>query len=198
MKNAITLIRDPLRVISEKKSEFIIWLLFTIVTGQFGIFANLIVRAYTNDTSISQSLLIDSMNGSFYTFSIALVASVLGPIFINFINSKKLPFRTLKTFTIIIAIFYLFVAAIIYAAVQANESSNTSAQTISVDFSQLILYVIAIAFAIYGYCILRLESSGLDFNVLDDPLFNEQDDEKVEETMEQGRDVSQDENGIAL
>ena len=198
MKNAITLIRDPLRVISEKKSEFIIWLLFTIVTGQFGIFANLIVRAYTNDTSISQSLLIDSMNGSFYTFSIALVASVLGPIFINFINSKKLPFRTLKTFTIIIAIFYLFVAAIIYAAVQANESSNTSAQIISIDFSQLILYVIAIAFAIYGYCILRLESSGLDFNVLDDPLFNEQDDEKVEETMEQGRDVSQDENGIAL
>jgi len=198
MKNAITLIRDPLRVISEKKGEFIIWLLFTIVTGQFGIFANLIVRACTNDTSISQSLLIDSMNGSFYTFSIALVASVLGPIFINFINSTRLPFRTLKTFTIIIAIFYLFVAAIIYAAVQANESSNTSAQTISVDFSQLILYVIAIAFAIYGYCILRLESSGLDFNVLDDPLFNEQDDEKVEETMEQGRDFSQDENGIAL
>lgn len=198
MKNAITLIRDPLRVISERKSEFIIWLLFTIVTGQFGIFANLIVRAYTNDTSISQSLLIDSMNGSFYTFSIALVASVLGPIFINFINSKKLPFRTLKTFTIIIAIFYLFVAAIIYAAVQANESSNASTQAISVDFSQLILYAIAIAFAIYGYCILRLESSGLDFNVLDDPLFNEQDDEKVEETMEQGRDVSQDENGIAL
>lgn len=198
MRKAITLLGDPFKVITEKKGEFLIWLLFTIITGQFGILANLIVRSYANGTSISQSLLIDSFNGSFYTFSIALVASVLGPIFINFINSERLPFRTLKTFTIITAIFYLFIAAIVYAAVQAKDSTGTVLQNISIDYTQLVLYVAAIAFAIWGYCILRLESSGLDFNAIDDPLFNEQDDENVEETIAAGRNVEQDENGIAL
>lgn len=198
MKNAITLVRDPLKVIVEKKGEFIIWLLFTIVTGQFGILANLIVRTYTSDTSITESLLIDSLNGSFYTFSIALVASTLGPIFINFIASEKLPFRTLKTFTIIGAIFYLFIAAIVYAAVQTNIPTHYSQTDISIDLSQLVLYAVAIGFAIYGYCILRLESSELDFDTLNDPIFNEQDDEKVVETIEQGKEVSHDDNGIAL
>ena len=198
MEKAFTLFGGPFKVITERKGEFLIWLLFTIITGQFGILANLIVRSYASDTSISQSLLIDSVNGSFYTFSIALVASVLGPIFINFINSKKLPFRTLKTFTIIAAIFYLFFAAIIYAAVQAKDAIGTVFKNISIDYTQLVLYFVAIAFAIWGYCILRLESSGLDFNAINDPLFNEQDDENVEETMEAARDVQQDDNGIAL
>lgn len=198
MIKAITLLGEPFKVITEKKGEFLIWLLFTIVTGQFGILANLIVRSYANGTSISQSLLIDSVNGSFYTFSIALVASGLGPIFINFINSKRLPFRKLKTFTIIIAIFYLFFASIIYAAVQAKDSTGTILQNSSIDYTQLVLYVAAIAFAIWGYCILGLEFSGLNFNAIDDPIYNEQDDENVEETIVAGRNVEQDENGIAL
>jgi len=89
-------------------------------------------------------------------------------------------------------------AAIVYAAVQAKDLSGTIFQNISIDYTQLTLYLAAIAFAIWGYCILRLESSGLDFNAIDDPLFNEQDDENVEETIAAGRNVEQDENGIAL
>lgn len=151
-----------------------------------------------NGTPISNSILFDFLNGSFYTFSIALVASVLGPIFINLINSERLPFRTLKTFTIIISIFYLFITGIIYAAVQANDIRTIMNCDASVDYTQLIFYLIAIFIAIYGYSILRLESSGLNFANIDDPPFNEQDDVNVEEIIQEGKDIEQDENEIAL
>lgn len=106
MNKAIILIFDPFKVVTEKKDEFFIWFLFTIVAGQIGIIANIIVRYYANSTPISTSIFFDSNNGSFYTFSIVLVASLLGPLFINSIKSTKLKFRTLKTFTIIASIFF--------------------------------------------------------------------------------------------
>jgi hypothetical protein len=198
MKKMLMIIRDPFSVISENKSEFFIWFLFTIITGQIGIIANFIVRYYTNNTSITHSIYEDSINGSFYTFSIALVASLLGPIFINFINAKKLQFKTLKTFTIIIATFFLFITGIIYASIQSNSSITLAKLNLEIDNTQLTIYILAIAIASYGYCILRLEDSGLDFHTIDDPIFSEEDDKNVEETINISKSIKHDENGIEL
>jgi uncharacterized protein YacL len=198
MKNVLKLIGDPFKVIKEKKSEYIIWFLFTIITGQIGIIANYIVRSYTHSTSFAESIHIDSLNGSFYTFSIALVASILGPLFINFINSKALSFRTLKTFTIIIAIFFLFIAGVIYAAIQSRSEQEALITQLSFDWTQLIIYAFSIIFVSYGYCILGLERSKLNFGDIDDPLFSEKDDAKVEDVIEQGKKITHDANGIEL
>ncbi|MDH4474813.1 MAG: hypothetical protein QE487_19565 [Fluviicola sp.] len=198
MKNILKLISDPYKVILEKKSEYIIWFLFTIVTGQIGIIANYIVRSYTHSTSFAESIHIDSLNGSFYTFSIALVASILGPLFINFINSKALAFRTLKTFTIIIAIFFLFIAGVIYSAIQSRTEQETLHAQASFDWTQFIIFVFSIFFVSYGYCILGLERSNHNFDDIDDPLFSEKDDEKVEDVIEEGRKIKHDANGIEL
>jgi hypothetical protein len=198
MKKLLIIIKDPFKVIIERKGEFLIWFLFTIITGQIGIIANFIVRYYTNDTPISHSLYEDSINGSFYTFSIALVASLLGPMFINFINSKKLQFRTLKTFTIITAIFFLFITGLIYASIQANSSLQLTDIVLKIDKTQLVIYALALILVSYGYCILRLESSGLDFHFIDDPIFSEMDDKNVEETIKASKEIKKDENGIEL
>lgn len=198
MNNLFILIKDPFKVISERKGEFFIWFLFTIITGQIGIIANFIVRYYTNETPISHSIYEDSINGSFYTFSIALVASLLGPMFINFINSKKLQFRTLKTFTIIFSIFFLFITGLIYASIQSNSSLSLTNIVLKIDKTQLVIYALALILASYGYCILRLESSGLDFHFIDDPIFSEVDDKNVEETIAASKSIKQDENGIEL
>ncbi|SDI76338.1 hypothetical protein SAMN05421846_11332 [Chryseobacterium taeanense] len=198
MKNLIILIKDPFKVIKEDKSDFLIWLIFTIITGQLGIFANFIVRHYTNNTSLKNSIYIESTNGSFYTFSIALIASLLGPIFINFIKSDKIQFRTLKTFTIIIAIFYLFIAGIVYTSIQSKNKTVILSKNIESDFSQLIIYIFAIIFASYGYCILKLESSTLNFSNINDPLFSEQNNENVESLLNSEQSLNQDPNGIEL
>lgn len=198
MKNLFIIIKDPFKVIRENKSDFLIWFLFTILTGQFGILANFIVRYYTSETSLTHSIYIESTNGSFYTFSIALIASLLGPIFLNFIRSDRIQFRTLKTFTIIIAIFYLFITGIIYTSIQSKSSSVLSFDNFNLDITQTVIYIFGIAFASYGYCILRLELSNINFNNLNDPLFNEQNDENVEEILNAEPLLNQDPNGIQL
>jgi len=195
MKKIWILFKEPWKVVKEKKSEFIIWVLFTIITGQIGILFNIVVRSYSNSIPIDHSILIDSINGNFYTFAIALSASILGPLFINFINSEKLRFRTLKIFTIIATFFFLIFAGVIYAAVQSNYSLNMNITGTSIDKTQMIIYFLAMIIVSYGYCILRLEGSGLNFSIIDDPLFNEIDDEKVEETVEQGNQATEDSKG---
>lgn len=198
MNKLLILVKDPFKVIKENKSDFLIWFLFTIVTGQFGILANFIVRHYTSGTCLSNSIYIESMNGSFYTFAIALIASLLGPIFLNFIKSDRIQFRTLKTFTIIIAIFYLFITGIIYASIQSKLIGCTILGNLKIDFTQAIIYIFAIIFASYGYCILRLETSNLDFNDINDPLFNKQNDTHVKNILEAELLLNQDPNGIEL
>jgi len=198
MTKFLILFKDPFKVIIENKSDFLIWFLFTILTGQFGIIANLIVRYYTSGTSLTSSMYIESANGSFYTFSIALIASLLGPVFIDFIKSERIKFRTLKTFTIIISIFYLFITGIIYASIQSKSKALPILENIDIDFSQTLIYVFAIVFASYGYCILRLEFSNLNFNQIDDPLFNEQNDKNVDEILVAEPLLNEDPNGIQL
>jgi hypothetical protein len=198
IKKLYIIVKDPYKVIKEDKSDFLIWFLFTIISGQFGILANLIVRSYTSGTGLSSSIYIESMNGSFYTFAIALIASLLGPIFVNFIKSDRIQFRTLKTYTIIIAIFYLFITAIIYASIQSKANNIINTTAFHIDYSQTLIYLFAIIFASYGYCVLRLEKSNVNFNNLKDPLFNEQNDEHVAEILHAEPLLNQDQNGIEL
>lgn|GEM_PF-1748510 len=198
VRRILTIIVSPFGVINNHQSEFLIWFIFTIITGQCGMLANMIVKYYANDKSLSYSIYIDSINGSFYTYSIALVASVLGPIFINFLNSKKLLFKTLKTFTIIAAFFYLFIAGTIYAAIQSKATDKAVEPELNLDYTQLVLYIISIILVSYSYCILKLDDNLNKFKFINDPLFSDEDDKKVEETIVAGKEITQDPNGIEL
>lgn len=68
----------------------------------------------------------------------------------------------------------------------------------SIDGTQAISYLFAIIFTSYGYCILRLESSNLDFNNIDDPIFNEQNDANVETLLSAEGLLTEDDKGIKL
>ena len=190
--------RDPLTVILQNRSEFSIWFLFTIITGQIGIIANIIIRHYSEGASIKESIIVDSVNGSFYTFSIALVASILGPLFINLINSKVLRFRTLKVYTIIISFFFLIFSGIVYAVIQSKNGININLKNITIDWTQFIVYIFAILIVFYGYCILRLENNPDKYKSLDDAPFNEIDDEEVKDRIEQSKLIKDDGKGIKL
>lgn len=192
------LLRDPFQVVSQNKTEFAIWFIFTIIAGQLGIIANIIIRFYSQRASIQESILIDSINGSFYTFSIALVASILGPLFINLVNSKKLQFKTIKILTIIFSVFFLFFSGIVYAVIQSQTLNNTSSYKISIDITQLTVYLLSIIFVTYSFCILRLEQSPNEFSNLDDPLFSDEDNKKVNEVIDGGKDLNDDGEGVKL
>ncbi len=56
MYKPFSYIFDPFKVIKENKLEFFIWFVFTILAGQLGILANIIIRYFSHSMSVSQGL----------------------------------------------------------------------------------------------------------------------------------------------
>lgn len=197
MKKVGKIVLSPFKVIGENKVDFGVWFIFTILAGQLGIIINAITKFYSNHT-ILESLYLDSSNGSFYTFSIALVASLLGSIFLNFLNSSKnIEYKTVKIFTIIISIFFVFFSGIIYAILQKQNSQTNLSLLYRIDWSQLIFYLASIIIVVYGYGIQKLEFSK-NYNEINDPLFSEQSDQRRDEVIEESLNTKDDGNGIKL
>lgn len=186
---------DPFKIIKTNKLEFFIWFVFTILAGQLGILANIIIRYFTHSMPVSQSIYLDSLSGSFYTFSIAIAASALGPLFANFIKNKKPEFTSLKIVSIILIIFFLIISGIIYAAVQMKSLSSSVDIQLSIDSSQLTVYLLAIFIGLYTYCLLRIGAP--EFEHLEDS-YNEQDDAIVKDVVAESHKLTEDSSGVKL
>src|SRR5690606_17057025 len=98
----------------------------------------------------------------------------------------------------IVSIFFLFITGIIYAAIQSTNSNSNIIENISIDYTQVVIYISAILIVSYGYCILRLDRKKADFGHLDDPMFNEVDDKNVEEVIAEKEKVVKDSKGVEL
>ena len=73
----------PLKVILLKKGTFFLWFLFTIIAGLLGPIINIANNCGFNNLPIGISIFEDSRAGTFYTFSIVLIASAIGSLFLN-------------------------------------------------------------------------------------------------------------------
>lgn len=181
---------SPFRLITKDIVDFFIWFVFTILVGQLGIFINLIIRCIGDKKPIGYSLLLDSLTGSFYIFSIATVASMLGPLFANFINGDPFKFRKLKIVTVILSIFFVFFSGIIYSILQSKQNVNIAIDNISVDKWQLRIYFVSLIICIYIYCLLKIDNHASEYSDLED--------QKVEHITQESRNISEDGNGIGL
>jgi len=199
MNNKIKQVIEPLGVIKLEKKLFYIWLIFTVFAGQIGIITNVILRGKFNNNTILESIIIDSLNGNFYTYSIALFASTLGLLFVNFIERNPTKFKSFKVFLLIITIFSLFFTGIYYAAssIDTIESLKINFQTVKFDYPQFIFLLLSILFAIYTFSITRLDLNYEKFKHLDDD-FSEKDDDSVDELSEKVISVKTDKKGNKL
>jgi hypothetical protein len=199
MKEKVKRLLEPCLAIGENKKIFFLWFIFTILIGQIGVIINLILRT-RGDVSISakESIFLDSSAGSFYTFSIALLASSLSPIFINFIESNPPKFKSIKIITIVIAFLTIFFAGIFYSSsFDLSDYVNLTKKSISLDGWQLFFLLTSIIISIYAYSILRMEYNYPKYEHLDD-TFSEKDDKKVNELQEKSRTVTKDKKGNKL
>ena len=195
MKNIWQLSYKPLEVIKENRLIFFIWFLFTVLAGQIGVFSNFIIRVLNGNLTFSQSLYLDSINGSFYTYSIALLASVLGPLFVNLIENHPTKFKSIKIIAIITSIFTLYFAGVFYSSSSSKNFSNVLKElSYRIDWWQLIFLIISIFIAIYSYSVLRLENNYDKYKELDDS-FSNQDDEQVEELNKEIVEIKTDSKG---
>lgn len=196
MAKPLRYIIDPFKIIKDNKLEFFIWFVFTILAGQLGIVANIIIRYFSYSLSISQSIYLDSISGSFYTYAIAIAASALGPLFANFIKNRKPEFTSIKIVSIIFVIFFLVLSGIIYAAVQMKSLSSQPINfELIIDWPQLIVYILSIFIGLYTYCLLNITSP--EYGHLDDS-FNEQDDATVAEVVSDSKQLTDDGSGVKL
>ncbi|MFW1954395.1 hypothetical protein ACG91D_02180 [Acinetobacter guillouiae] len=155
-KNFI-LIFKPFQKIFSCKVEFFLWALFTLVAGQLGIINNIIIRFYGTNTSIINSIYLDSLAGNFYLYSIAIVASMLGTIFTVFLVKEENKFTYIRVITSSLLIFFIIVVSVIYSATQLYSTQNPSNENLEFDYSQFISYILAIILSIYCFGILKLK-----------------------------------------
>lgn len=195
----IKLIFEPLKVIKIERNYFILWFVFTVLAGQIGVITNVILRGSFKNYSISESLLLDSNNGSFYTYAIALFASTLGLLFVNIIERNPTKFKSFKVFLLVLTIFSLFFAGIYYSAstIKSINDVNLTFKDIKIDWSQLIFLILSIIFAVYTFSITRLDMNYERFKHLDDN-YAEKDDENVDDLGGKAGVVKTDKKGNKL
>lgn len=144
--------------IKHGRSTFI-WFLFTLLASFVGTIANCIIRYSIYGLTVKQSLYVDSASGSFYVMAIVLLASLLGPLFINFIENRNIEHRNIKIHIVSLIIFILFFAGIFYSVCNTPQELCEKAKDmeIGVDVVQLIFIVIAVVLAYYCYGIQKLD-----------------------------------------
>ncbi len=190
--NVVTAIKEPYKVIFKEKHRMsaLLWFLFTIFAAQIGTIINLINHVIFSEEKAAgrdwlvlakESLCMDSLSGSFYTFSIVLTASVLSPLFIKFVESG-VHFRKLKVLTIVISIFTLFFGGIFYSfsTVGARDYSQLNNANFNVDTWQLLFFIVAILIAMYSYGLSRMDLEAETYPNLDDYDYTDEERKRIE------------------
>lgn len=185
----------PFDAIRKNKREFFIWIVFTVICGQMGIIANIIIRYYSHSIPLDQSIYIEGSSGSFYTFSIALIASALGPMFVTFFSSK-LEFKTIKIISIILLIILLQLSGIIYAATQSKDLILPNSNELTFGLTQPIIYVISIVLVGYTFGVLKLNATA--HTDIDDESYIEKEDATVIDQTMATNEVTDDGKGVMI
>ncbi|EEZ5288599.1 hypothetical protein DDL85_000309 [Escherichia coli] len=185
----------PFDAIRKNKREFFIWIVFTVVCGQMGIIANIIIRYYSHSIPLNQSIYIEGSSGSFYTFSIALIASALGPMFVTFFSSK-LEFKTIKIISIILLIILLQLSGIIYAATQSKDLILPNSNDLTFGLTQPIIYIISIVLVGYTFGVLKLNATA--HTDIDDESYIEKEDATVIDQTMATNEVTDDGKGVMI
>lgn len=194
--NAVNALKEPYKAIFKEQHRMsaLLWFLFTIFAAQIGTIINLInhvifseERAGGKDWLLlaKESLCMDSISGSFYTFSIVLTASVLSPLFIKFVESG-VHFRKLKVLTIVVSIFTLFFGGIFYSfsTIGTRDYSLLKNADFIIDKWQLLFFIVAILIAMYSYGLSRMDLDTKQYPDLDDYDYTGEEKKRVESMTE--------------
>lgn len=149
----------PFGIIKLHGMAFFLWFVFTLIGGLIGIIVSILRNTLFGGLNFKEALLLESDNGSLYTYSIAMIAAVLSSVFIAFAENFKLNFRRYQIVTITISIFLLFFGGVFYAlSMDAPAVENVRNADISINWKLLSIVGISTIVAIYSFCVCRLDS----------------------------------------
>lgn len=181
----------PLKVIKLKKGTFFLWLLFTIIAGLLGPIINIANNCGFNDMPMVMSILEDSQTGTFYTFSIVLIASAIGSLFFNMLDSSD-TFRKMKLYFMAICIFPLFFGGIYYSSFSQKKKEEFKLSYVShkktletepargqdiivvVDKKQLVIFLLSLIISIYAFCLQYMNANKSEFKEIEDSYLDKE------------------------
>src|SRR5258708_36034965 len=125
----------PFQIIPSIKPVFFIYLVTGITVGQIGILFSLC----KNITGINEALTNNLMSGNLYTFSIALLASSITPLLIEFMTDDDVKFKVYKVISIVLIVFLLMLPMSFFFS-PLNHLGGHQADSKTMDFTQILFY----------------------------------------------------------
>lgn len=182
----------PLKVLRLKKGTFFLWFLFTIIAGLLGPIINVANNCGFNEMPMELSILEDSKTGTFYTFSIVLIASAIGSLFLNLLESSD-TFRKMKLYFMAICIFPLFFGGIYYSsfsqkqkeefraaavihknALKKETTKERNNYNVVVDTKQLVIFILSLIISIYAFCLQYMNVNKSEFKEIEDSYLDKE------------------------
>lgn len=198
-KTFLNSIKGPFAIIKDHKLEFAVWLAFVVIAGQLGTIINIIGRVFFDDWELCESLCADSSSGVFYTYSLVLIASILGSCINRFIHKKKKEYSCILSIFLPLLIFLLLFNAVFYSyATQGSyeEFKSITSENITVDWAQLFFFIVSILCAIYAFGLDRLHLHG-EYDSLSDSYLRKENADK-EKMANESTTIKTDGKGNAL
>jgi len=181
------MIRDslvqPFRYIELNRNDFLLWGLFTLVFGLFGIGFN--IWAHFPKMDVWNALLTEFAVNSFYTYSIALLASSMGSLFIKIHKDKMLMYSDIKLWLMVVLFVVLFLCAFLCQGMEKISHHY---------WVQLVYFVISILLAIYSFCICHIDEYPNEFSSIQ-TKYTEEEQRSLTNMISQSRKITTDSNG---
>lgn len=168
----------PLETLLFHKLELFLWFSFVIVAGLLGVIINIIKRWIFDGWDFFVALGPDSAAGSFYTFSLVMISSLIYPLFSRFIKSEKPEYRKIHIVFITILIFTLLFCGIYYSFSTLNQPMEAydglHNKNMRIDYPQLFFFVLVIIFSVYSFGLTLIGQHEDELHLSDDYLEKEQ------------------------
>lgn len=191
----------PFLVTLEHLTETFIWVLFVIFAGQLGTIINIIRRSVFLGWDVSVALIPDSISGTFYTFSLVLIASLLAPLFVSYFKDEKPNYQHISSVLVALMFFVMIFCAVFYSFAASDTATSMDyskliAADVKVDGWQLAFFIIAIVLAVYchGFSLLKFHEDELKMS---SEYFTRENFEK-EQIATDSAAVKSDGKGVAL
>lgn len=190
----------PFIVCFKHGMDFFLWVMFVIVAGQLGTIINVVNRVLFQDWTVAQAIYPDSVFGSFYTYALVLIASLIAPVFTRIKNDVQPGFRSMTIGFVTLLIFVLIFCAVFFSFA-SQETSNVRFDDIkdlslTIDVKQLIFFVLAVMFAWYALG-LSLMVQNNECKEIDDEYLKEE-NEGMDKKLEESRKLTNDGKGTKI
>ena len=134
--------------------DFFLWMMFVIVAGQLGTIINVVNGTLFNGKSFPEAIYPDSVYGSFYTYALVLIASLIAPLFTRIKDDRQPKFRSMTIVLVTLLIFTLLLCAVFFSFASPGTRGvmldGGCEDSLVVDIKQLLFFILAVVYAWYA------------------------------------------------